>query len=53
MKEFKAGKYIQQDFYKSFQPNLINRQWVIDDMELISLLGNADREIGRLRKLLD
>lgn len=48
MKEFKAGKYIQQDFYKSFQPNLINRQWVIDDMELISLLGNADREIGRL-----
>lgn len=48
MKNFKAGEYVQRDFYKSFQPKLINRQWLIDDMELISLLSNADREIGKL-----
>lgn len=48
MKKFQAGRYIQQGHYKSFQPNLINRAWSIDDMGLIQLLGKADRELGRL-----
>jgi len=48
MKKFQAGRYIQQGHYKSFQPNLINRAWTIDDMGLIQLLGKADRELGRL-----
>lgn len=48
MKKFNAGRYIQQGHYKSFQPSLINRAWNIDDMELIQLLGKADRELGRL-----
>lgn len=48
MKDFLSGKYISQGTYKSFQPNKINQKWVIDDMELLSLLSQADRQIGRL-----
>ena len=48
MKNFKSGRYVQQGHYKSFQPNPINRVWALDNMELIQLLGQADRELGRL-----
>ena len=48
MKHFKAGNYISQGSYKSFQPSLINRQWDIDSMEVLKLLSQADRELGRL-----
>jgi len=48
MKTFESGRYVQQDRYKSFQPNPINREWVVDDMGLLQLLGQADRELGRL-----
>ena len=48
MKTFKSGRFIQQGQYKSFQPSLINRAWALDNMELIQLLGQADRELGRL-----
>lgn len=48
MKNFQAGYFVQQARYKSFQPNPINRAWVVDDMSLLQLLGQADRELGRL-----
>ena len=48
MKDFQAGQIVQQAHYKSFQPNPINRSWVLDNMALIQLLGQADRELGRL-----
>jgi Fic family protein len=48
MKNFQSGRYVQQAHYKSFQPNPINRGWVVDDMGLLKLLGQADRELGRL-----
>ena len=48
MKQFKSGQYISQGYYKSFQPNLINRQWNVDNMEVLQLLSQADRELGRL-----
>jgi len=48
MKKFRSGRYVQQGHYKSFQPNPINYAWVLDNMELIQLLGQADRELGRL-----
>lgn len=48
MKKFQAGKHVQQDRYKSFQPNPITQGWSLDNMELIQLLGQADRELGRL-----
>jgi len=48
MKNFKSGLYINQGYYKSFQPTEINKQWLLDDMEVQQLLSKADRQIGRL-----
>ena len=48
MKKFKSGVHINQGHYKSFQPNPINRQWHLENMEVLQLLSRADREIGRL-----
>ena len=48
MKSFKSGTYISQGSYKSFQPGYINKPWVLDDMDILKLLGQADRELGRL-----
>ena len=48
MKKFIAGRYINQGTYKSFQPEKINRQWNIESMELLNLISQADRQIGRL-----
>jgi Fic family protein len=48
MKSYQAGRSVQQPHYKSFQPGLIHRAWELDNMELIQLLGQADRELGRL-----
>jgi len=48
MKNFQAGKNITQGYYKSFQPNLIHKEWLIDDMQVVHLLSKADRQLGRL-----
>ena len=48
MKRFQAGRLVQQAHFKSFQPSPIHRAWELDDMGLITLLGQADRELGRL-----
>lgn len=48
MKKFQAGRYIQEGHYRSFHPTFISRSWTLDDMGLIQLLGQADRELGRL-----
>jgi len=48
MKLFKAGMLVNQGYYKSFQPNPINKEWKVDDMQLINLLSKADRFLGRL-----
>jgi Fic family protein len=48
MKSFNSGTLINQGKYKSFQPNFINRQWILDNMEVIQLLSQADRELGKL-----
>lgn len=48
MRSFRSGKYINQGTYKSFQPETINRKWLVEDMELINLLSQADRQLGRL-----
>jgi len=45
---FQSGRYQQQTHYKSFQPSFIDRPWKLDNMELLKLLGQADRELGRL-----
>lgn len=48
MKKFQSGTFVSQGGYKNFQPTLFNRHWMIDDMEVISLLSKADRFLGRL-----
>lgn len=48
MKNFNAGKYISQGTFKSFIPEEINREWRLNDMEVIELLSQADRQLGRL-----
>lgn len=48
MKNFKSGDYQNQGYYKSFQPELINKLWLVDDMEIQQLLSKADRQLGRL-----
>lgn len=48
MKKFNPGSYVNQGYYKSFQPTPINRSWELDDMELLKLLGEANRFLGKL-----
>jgi len=48
MKNFKAGIQINQGYYKSFQPNPINKNWEIGEMQVNQLLSKADRQLGRL-----
>src|SRR5882762_3362297 len=48
MKPFHAGTLVQQGPYKTFQPSPIHRAWELNNMEVIQLLGQADRELGRL-----
>lgn len=48
MKNFKAGNFVSQGGYKSYQPTLLNRNWEINDMQVINLLSKADRFLGRL-----
>lgn len=48
MEKFKAGLYVKQSGYKSFEPNKINRNWLISNTQVINLLSKADRFLGRL-----
>lgn len=48
MKSFQSGRYEQQAHYRSFQPSPIHRAWTVQDMALLKLLGEADRELGKL-----
>ena len=51
MEKFSPGYNISQNTYKSFQPNAINHQWQIANPEIITLLSQADRQLGRLDML--
>jgi hypothetical protein len=48
MKNYKSGNFQNQGYYKSFQPSLINKHWLLDDMEIQQLLSKADTQLGRL-----
>ncbi len=48
MNSFESGNKINQGYYKSFEPNLINKDWQITDMQIFALLSKADRHLGRL-----
>lgn len=46
--DFKAGKSVQRYQYKSFEPNLVDIPWQIDNTELIMLLSQANIKLGEL-----
>lgn len=48
MKNFTSGQKINQGYYKAFIPSHINRSWQLDDMDVLNLLSQADRHLGRL-----
>jgi Fic family protein len=48
IEDFEAGKRIERLEYKSFSPNPIHLQWLIQQPELLNKLGKADRMLGRL-----
>lgn len=48
LSRFVSGSYVNQGYYKAFIPNEINRQWKIDNIEVLNLLSQADRHLGRL-----
>ena len=45
---FKSSHYRQHPGYKSFMPEFINREWLVDSPELSALLSEADRKLGEL-----
>ncbi len=53
MKDFEAGKYIQNNTYKAFQPSLINRPYHFDQTDLLSLYEKASRKLGELSAYSD
>lgn len=48
IKDFISGKFIDQLEYRSFSPNKINKEWIISNPEVNSLLSEANRLIGEL-----
>jgi len=45
---YKAGKPAQRYQYKSFEPNMVDISWHIDNDELIMLLSQANLKLGEL-----
>ena len=48
LKDFKAGKYIQQFKYKSFSPSNINHTWTWSDPKINVMLEVAMKALGEL-----
>ena len=48
IQKFKAGKWIQRYEYKSFSPNPVCLQWLLTLPEILQLMSEADRYLGRL-----
>lgn len=46
--DFKVGKTIQRYKYKSFEPNVVDIAWQIDNAELVMLLSEANIKLGEL-----
>lgn len=47
-KDFISGIVVNQGYYKAFLPGEINREWEVNDMQVLRLLSQADRHLGRL-----
>jgi Fic family protein len=51
--QFKAGQLVQRFEYQSFTPTPICRQWQVTQPDLLALMSEADRAIGRLDAFAD
>lgn len=51
IKEFKAGRWIQQYNYKSFSPSKINIEWIISNPQINQLLEEANLKLGELNAI--
>lgn len=48
LEEYKSGKYMEQNDYKSFLPSEINKNWGWNDTKLNKLLSEADCQVSEL-----
>jgi Fic family protein len=48
IKQFKAGKYVNQIQHRSFVPEKINREWIVSDPSINTLLEEANLKLGAL-----
>lgn len=48
IKTYKAGTYTKQYGYKSFKPNFIEKEWLIDNPQISTLLEEANYRLGQL-----
>lgn len=46
--EFRSGEYEQQYEYRSFLPASINREWIVSDPQILTLLEETNRLLGEL-----
>ena len=53
IKNFKAGTWLKQIEYRSFSPNHIHESWVLSAPAILTLLSQADRNLGRLDAFSD
>lgn len=48
LSDYRSGRSEPRQDYRSFLPATINHPWLIDDPQLLALLGQADRALGQL-----
>ncbi|MBK7128295.1 MAG: Fic family protein [Crocinitomicaceae bacterium] len=48
IKDFKSGRHITQDGYKSFLPEKVNKEWVVNSAKVSTLLEEATSKVSAL-----
>jgi hypothetical protein len=51
LKEYKSGTFTNQFGYRSFHPELLNREWMVSQPELVTLLETANTLIRDFENL--
>ena len=48
LKQFKAGTFTKQYGYRAFYPNILDKQWIIENPQINTLLEDATYHLGQL-----